>query len=329
MLIEWVGRGSTGDRKQLCLRSTTDSIYGPYEKRIVFERGTPTGRSGCQGSLIEAPDGSWWFMHQLVQNGEPRFQGRPQCLQPVVWKDGWPVIGEDPDGDGTGNRIWKHRKPLQKVDPDFVLATSDEFDGEKLGPQWNWNHNPRNERWSLKARPGWLRITASKPVGEYKPTAAFWKAPNTLSQRHLGVTAGSATTMIDLRGLKAGTYAGLVDFSGTFALLGVREDSGGAVKLVLNINGTEHITDLPDTPVIQLRSTWETQRATYSWSIDGNVWYPSEPQYEFMFGKWRGVRHGVFCFNTETDDADKAGQADFDWFHHEYSRKSSSYADPD
>src|SRR5690606_2422504 len=91
LMIDWQGEGPARDRKQLCLRSKTDSIYGPYESRVVMERESEDHRSACQGSLIEAPDGRWWFLHQLVQNGEPVFQGRPQCLQPVEWVEGWPL----------------------------------------------------------------------------------------------------------------------------------------------------------------------------------------------------------------------------------------------
>ena len=76
------------DRKQLVLRSTTDSIYGPYEKKIVMERGNGIERSCSQGGLMKAPDGSWWYTHQLIQNIDSPFQGRPQCLQPVTWTDG-------------------------------------------------------------------------------------------------------------------------------------------------------------------------------------------------------------------------------------------------
>jgi beta-xylosidase len=34
----------------------------------------------------------------------------------------------------------------------------DEFETAKLGPQWEWNHSPRDSHWSLAERPGFLRL---------------------------------------------------------------------------------------------------------------------------------------------------------------------------
>ena len=38
-----------GDRKQIVLRSKTDSIYGPYDLKVVYERGNGVIRSCSQG----------------------------------------------------------------------------------------------------------------------------------------------------------------------------------------------------------------------------------------------------------------------------------------
>jgi beta-xylosidase len=322
MLIEWRNTGGAWDRKQLCLRSLTDSPYGPYESRVVFQRENTTDRSACQGSLIQAPDGSWWFMHQLVQNGTPVFQGRPQCLQPVEWKDGWPVIGSDPDGDGIGIPVWQHRKPIASdAGSAFALATSTEFDAPALGAQWNWNHNPRNERWSLTARPGRLRITASRPVGNPEPADGFWKAPNTLSQRHLGVTSGQAETRLDLAGFKPGMFAGLCHFSDRYALCGIREDSGNRRWLVVSISGKEESIPAPAAERILLRSRWTADRAAFSWSTDGDTWHQAGTEFVLTFGNWRGDRIGLFCYNSLTDDIQACGHADFDRFRHSYSKQ--------
>ena len=50
-----------------------------------------------------------------------------------------------------------------------------------LKPQWEWNYQPRSEKWSLTERPGWLRLHAFKPL----QTGNFKKAGNTLTQRSL------------------------------------------------------------------------------------------------------------------------------------------------
>lgn len=334
MMIEWQGEGDERDRKQLCLRSTTDSLYGPYESRTVMERESNEHRSACQGSLIEAPDGRWWFLHQLVQNGEPVFHGRPQCLQPVTWEDGWPIIGKDIDDDGVGEPVWTHEKPIDS-DATFRLQTSDEFNDldRSIGPQWNWNHDPRNERWSLSAREGHLRLTASKSTkaDRDKLKGPFWGAPNTLSQRQLGIGKTRVEAKLDITGLKPGTRAGITHFSGNFrrrptgsyALFGVREEANG--KRVLFYTDDQSSTVIGPVPSgatdLRLRSDTDFDRARFSWSLDGETWNEIEPTYQLTFGNWRGNRPGLFCWNQRSDDLEKAGHVDVDWFRYEPSER--------
>jgi beta-xylosidase len=164
---------SSGDRKQLVLRSKGGDTYGPYEQKVVMERGNGVIRSACQGALLQLPNGSWWYLHQLVQNCSNPFQGRPQFLEPVTWKDGWPIIGKDVDGDGIGEPVWQERKPIAGY-PITAPQTDDEFASDKLGPQWEWNHNPRHERWSLTERPGWLRLKGTSGVRVIRSASASW-----------------------------------------------------------------------------------------------------------------------------------------------------------
>ncbi|MCB1233127.1 MAG: glycoside hydrolase 43 family protein [Verrucomicrobiae bacterium] len=329
MMIEWQGTGPDRDRKQLCLRSTTDSIYGPYESRTVMERESNDHRSACQGSLIEAPDGRWWFLHQLVQNGKPRFMGRPQCLQPVTWVDGWPIIGKDIDGDGIGEPVWTHEKPMASDrETAFHLQTSDEFDDpdHRLGPQWNWNHEPRNERWSLTAREGHLRLIASKwtQADRDKLKGPFWGAPNTLSQRQLGIGKTRVEAKLDISGLKPGTRTGITHFSGFFpgmktgsyALFGVHEENDGQRVLFFidqdSATAGEELS--PEVETIYLRSDTDFDRATFSWSLDGETWNQTDHTHQLTFGSWRGNRPGLFCWNARTDEPTETGWVDVDWF---------------
>ncbi|MBO7703780.1 MAG: glycoside hydrolase 43 family protein, partial [Solobacterium sp.] len=76
---------------QTALRSRT--IDGPYEIRTVMEQGNTLINGPHQGALVESSDGREWFIH-FQDRG---LYGRITHLQPVVWKDVWPVIGTDPD----------------------------------------------------------------------------------------------------------------------------------------------------------------------------------------------------------------------------------------
>lgn len=302
---------SSGDRKQLVLRATGDSIYGPYEQKVVMERGNGVIRSACQGGLIQVPDGSWWFIHQLVQNCPNPFQGRPQYLEPVTWKDGWPLIGEDVDGDGIGEPVRGGRKPIAGH-PIAAPQTDDEFDSPELGPQLEWNHNPRDDRWSLAERPGWLRLKASVPVGE----GGFWGACNTISQRIMGTGKGTVDAKLDLSGMKPGQQAGFVRFSVDYHLCGVRVTETGRKRLFFDMNGQVVNGPVIESDTLWVRSENDGERARLAWSVlDGSTRrYDRSPEFTVRFGKWCGDRLGLFCWNDKRAE----GHIDIDYFHYDY-----------
>ena len=80
----------------------------------------------------------------------------------MSWIDGWPVIGQV-GADGIGSMVWSGRKPAERT-PTLMPATSDDFDGRVLSSQWEWNYQPRTDKWSLSERPGWLRLRAFPPL---------------------------------------------------------------------------------------------------------------------------------------------------------------------
>jgi beta-xylosidase len=86
------------------------------------------------------------------------------------------------------------------------IVASDEFDrqaGDRPLPLvWQWNHNPDNKLWSLKDRPGYLRLTTGRT------DTNFLAARNTLTQRTIGPECAGATA-VDVSHLKDGDFAGL------------------------------------------------------------------------------------------------------------------------
>ena len=317
LMAEW----RDNDRKQIALRSRTGSVYGPYERRVLMEKGNGVHRSVCQGSLLEVPDGSWWFVHQLVQARSRRkgdlagpttqesFEGRSQWLEPVVWKDGWPIIGEDIDGDGIGEPVWKGVKPINGY-PIRGPQTDDYFASMSLGAQWEWNHNPRSDRWSLTERPGWLRLKASVPVGD----GGFWGACNTLSQRLMGTGRGEAEAKFDLSAMKPHQRAGFVRFSGTHHLLGVCVAGNGARRLFFSANGRVEDGPAIKTDTLWIRTINDGDEAQFFYSTDGKAFSPFGSQFKLTFGRWSGDRLGFFCWN----DREPAGWLDIDWFKYDY-----------
>jgi len=189
---EWyylsIPEGGVGEGWQTVLRSK--NIYGPYERKVVLEQGTTTINGPHQGALVDTPQGTWWFYHFQ----ETEALGRVVHLQPVEWKDGWPMIGTDIDGNGIGEPVMQWKKPLSLCKASLP-QTSDDFSGGQLSPQWQWNHNPANEAWSLTENPGALTLHALQ-------SDSFIKARNTLTQKCMGYDS-EATVKIDFAHLAA------------------------------------------------------------------------------------------------------------------------------
>jgi beta-xylosidase len=314
-LAQWID----GDRKQVVLRGK--SIYGPFEKRIVMEKAEGALRSVCQGALIQAADGSWWLTHQLVQHRgkiqghlagastTSSFEGRSQWLVPVKWEDGWPIVGEDPDGNGIGNTVAGGKKPIDGY-PIDAPQTDDDFDSERIGPQWEWNHNPRDKRWSLTERKGWLRLKANVPIG----AGGFWNASNTVSQRLMGKGRGVITAKVDISGMQPGQQAGMVRHSGRYVLLGISVGKLGVKKLVFNNNGKVTVGPIIKSDVIWYRTHNDGDMAYYEYSLDGSNFERFGDEFTITFGRWRGDRPGFYCWNN----LKAAGHIDIDYFYYDY-----------
>ena len=122
-------------------------------------------------------------------------------------------------GEG-GRTVDRWKKPSVGSSPPIGRpAASDEFDGPGLSPQWQWNHNPVPEAWSLAARPGWLRLEA-------RPASDMSRARNTLTQK-LWDDAGVVDVRLDVSGMADGQRTGLTFISGSaFGWVGVGDERG-------------------------------------------------------------------------------------------------------
>ena len=304
-ISQWIKKDKVNDRKQLVLRSK--SPYGPYESKVVLERGNGCSRSCCQGSLIRAPDGNWWFMHQLVQSKDS-YEGRPQFLIPVSWENDWPVLGEDPDGNGIGNTIWQWKKPVSGGNI-IKPQTSDDFDYCKLSPQWAWYYTPNNLKWSLTERDGYLRM---RPVRQLSPED-FLKTPNILSQRKMGKGKDTVTVRICLTELSVGINLGMTNFSSDYNNIGLKFD-GKVCKIYENRNGnmtflSEYVND-----VIYFRTIMNGDKGILQYSQDGLTFIGSSDEFIMRPKGFMSQRIGFYCYNNDSD----TGFVDIDWFKYTY-----------
>lgn len=297
--------GSTGGTKgrQVCLRS--DNIYGPYESKVVInDDHTYAGNGLHQGGMVQLKDGSWWFI--IMQDRGPI--GRVPNLEPVIWVDGWPMLGKDGKGVDTC------KKPdVGGIYPIKVPATSDEFDSSKLGLQWQWNHNPDPLKWSLTAHKGSLRLKAGK-------ASKLADARNTLTQRVQGPYS-EATVEMHVDGMKDGDVAGFGVFQFPYAFVSVQRKGGQ--RAIVMVNNDTTITKLKFTGSkiwIKARVTQVGFKASFAYSTDGKNFQSIGNELKMGLGlDWTANRFALFNYNTGKSGS--GGFVDFNWFH--YSNKKS------
>ena len=293
--------GGVGAGAQAVLRSRY--IYGPYEHRVVLAQGSTNINGPHQGAYIESPDGDGWFVHFQSDGAH----GRIVHLEPVRWRDDWPVIGADPDGAATGQPIASGPIPGNpEVQSQQHPQTSDDFDVARLAPQWEWNHNPDNAHWSLSARPGYLRLIPMQ-------ADSLLDARDTITQC-MQDNSFAFTVRLDLSATKSGVHTGLAMFEKTASGLEIVQ-SGSERRL-----NFFHLQDHTAGPVlsqsvVQLRVVVDGDQAIYSYSLDdGQSFQRLGTTTEIRFSWWKGSRPALFAYTTEASDP---GDVDFDWVHYQ------------
>lgn len=285
---------------QTILRSK--NIYGPYEKKVVLEQGMTRINGPHQGSLVDTPDGEWWFYH--FQQYNPL--GRVVHLQPMHWENGWPIIGVDMDMNGVGEPVEVWRKPtVKKNTPISLPNTSDSFSNEKLGLQWQFNHNPVSEAWSLTERRGKLTFHALK-------ADKFQMARNTLTQKTMGYTGTATVQMIwESRDWSNGQRSGLACMGSQNWVIGImQEHDKRYIYLEKDNSIIQKIPVKGNTIYLRLDANATKNEYQLLYSYDAKNFTALGNKFPMEFGHWKGVRIGLYCYNTTED----AGQVSFDKF---------------
>ena len=282
-----IPEGGVGQGWQTVLRSR--SVYGPYEKRVVLEQGSTAVNGPHQGALVDTPDGRWWFYHFQ----ETPVLGRVVHLQPARWKDGWPLVGVDIDGNGVGEPVAVWESPLPRRAA--LLQTDDGFDGS-IGLQWQWNHNPSAAHWSVSERRGWLTLRAM-------PADSLKACRNMLTQKVVGYVSESTVT-VEREGR---CVAGLCCTGKQFRGVGLCEDG-----VFTEVDGRRQVVRAGRFRRLWLRvvNDCRENRHHFEYSTDGRRFTPVGEVFAMRSGYWKGLRTGLFCYAPDGG----AGQAWFDDF---------------
>jgi beta-xylosidase len=254
-----------------------------------------------QGGIVDA-HGKWYF---LTHHGSGDWAGRVMSLLPVTWVDGWPMIGDLSEGT-PGKMVWQSTLPLRTKHKLQIQQSDDFTDTASLAPQWQWNYQPRTDKYSLTERPGWLRLYAFKPLQPDK----LLKVGNILTRRTFRTPQGEAVVKLDLTHLAEGQHAGLCHFAAASASLGVACQQGN-VRMEYRHNDIPQLGATITSKNLWIKSVWKSNGlSTFSYSTDG-VTYTPFGTYQLSWGFYRGDRIGVYSYN----DTGEAGYVDVDYFH--------------
>ena len=309
---------------QLALRSK--NIYGPYEVKRVLAQGKTNINGPHQGGLVDTQTGESWFLHFQDKGA----YGRIIHLQPVKWKDGWPVMGIN-DKNYCGEPVITHKKPnVGKTCPVETPAESDEFNTPFLGLQWQWHANP-GQAWGFPSTNGYLRL-----YGQYKPEnfINFWDIPNLLMQK-LPAPEFTATVKMNATLRNDGDEAGLIMMGWNYSYISVSKKGKDFVlkqvsckeaenktsekiiaeEILKNPNKKERYnyrTLLDDLEIYFRITVKEEAVCRFYYSSDGKTFLPFGEPFNARQGKWIGAKTGMFVLN-KTSGSERSW-VDLDWF---------------
>jgi len=307
------------------------NIAGPYEARDVLDQGKSDVNGPHQGAWVTSASGEDWFLHFQ----DAGTYGRRVWLEPMVWRNDWPVIGKAGKGASRGEPVRSWRSPHTEISQ--ADSENDEFNGA-LSKAWQWNANPQSGWFNLAS--GQLRlISASQPRNLWEDAAILTRK---LPDEHF-----TATVKLSFHPKVIGEQSGLVMYGSDYAWIGLEntargialvsvmrkaaDKGGGETRRVLLLAPSETVylrLSVEPKRVAQsapeYRPYWRSmlyvQRANvrFSYSFDNVTFADAGEDFEALPGRWVGAQIGLFAqapAGTPSYVATSVGSTDFDWFH--------------
>lgn len=308
-----IAEGGTGHTHAVTVfRSRT--LTGPYEGNprnpLITHRNlsfnSPINSTG-HADLIETQNGEWWavLLGSRPDGGQYRNLGRETFAVPVVWEDGWPVFSPE-----TGHVEFSFPAPDLPECRWPEPPACDAFESPELALCWNFLRTSREPRYSLSARPGFLRLYA-RPE-----TICEAASPSFLGRRQQHMCF-SARTVMEFFPDSPDDRAGMTAFLNERYHLRA-ELCGGMLTLYRRSGGTDEILARVPCPTQKIWLKIETHFQQYGF------FYALQPE------EWRelGTADGtILCKETaggftgaylgiyaSSGGAVSKGYADFDWF---------------
>ena len=328
---------------ELAMRSK--SPFGPYESKTVLARGTTDVNGPHQGGWVHLKSGEDWFLH--FQDKEA--YGRVVWLEPVTWKDNWPVMGEKQGvkvygktEKYSGQPVLTYKKPnVGKTYPINNPVEDDEFNTSVLGKQWQWHAN-YDQTFGMPTSFGCFRVFCHRQSEGFKN---LWEAGNLLLQK-TPADNFTATTKLTVTAKDEQQYGGLIVMGMDYSSIVLRRvgdkfelqqitckqaDKGKAeeIKVLATLSPTS-VDKVDYQPSIhcQLYMRLKVEyiggktkdgenkheaRVTFAYSKDGKKFTPCGEPFTMRQGKWIGAKIGICA--AEPAGKKVRGWVDVDWFH--------------
>lgn len=286
---------------QLVMRSR--NIEGPYEAKIVMAQGKSDINGPHQGAWVTDSEGKDWFLHFQDKD----LYGRLIHLNPMVWREDWPVIGNDKDGDGCGDPVRKWTKPVGSA-IQGALPLQRSKDASALF-QWHADYKPE---YGFPLPEGMMRVYGHRMEAV---DINLWDVPNLWLQKSPAEEfTVTSRVRVSAKSLSEGATSGIVVMGRDYARLGLLK-KGDAFVLQYVVNhdadngGKETVKDitvLKPTRVyaaglmpnlecdIWMRVTVKCDgRCVLSYSTDGRK-FTDAARFTARVGKWIGAKLGYY-----------------------------------
>lgn len=280
------------------------AITGPYQHKTVLAQGNTLINGPHQGAWVHTEFGEDWFIHFQSRKA----YGRIVHLQPVTWRDDWPMMGSDHDQDGIGEPVYRYTKP-QTNKPGRIQPqpTSDEFNKDVAGIQWQWNANVSADWYEIDK--GALRLYAKPKITGNGNN--LWLTPNLMMQK-LPAAQFQVRTKLQLQGDESGVETGLLLFGEDYAWVGIKTIDGKPHLVYVQCRNArtgcdENVHDYGEvkSTTVELRFILASDASAvfaYRENLDAAFTTVGE-QFSARRGRWVGAKVGLFAVGTDGGSA--------------------------
>jgi beta-xylosidase len=235
----------------------------------------------------------------------------------MIWKEDWPVIGADPDGDGIGEPVLTFKKPnVGKNYPVTTPPESDEFNGNILGKQWQWHANPQTTWGFSSGNLGFYRLNC---IPEPEGPEGLWNVPNLLLQK-FPAEEFTATVKLNFTARTNNEEVGFLVMGEDYQYISLKRINDKlTVRAVqckkARTGGKEEELFSQDFTGNDIWFKVKVKKGavcSFEFSTDNKTFKTAGPAFEAKPGRWIGAKIGFFALREGvTNDS---GTVDIDWF---------------